>query len=196
MMSAKPALLRNALCALTLASAPLLVSPVAARSSDHSYVVMAAGGDTSTMSGSTDDYRRAKAYRQGDEGLIYFREKGIAYLVRDADMLRRADAIIAPQRALGVRQGALGREQGELGARQGALGAQQAALGTERADGWSQRMSELGRQQAALGAQQAALGSKQAELGRQQAAAARIAEKQLSALFAEAIRRGLAQRVQ
>ena len=191
-----PAAVRQALCVLSLASAPLLTAPAAAHSPDHSYVVMTAGGDTSTINGSTDDYRRAKAYRQGDEGLIYFRDKGIAYLIRDADVLRRAEAILEPQRALGQRQGALGRQQGVLGRRQGALGAQQAQASLSGPEAAAHRIAELGRQQGDLGAQQAALGARQAELGRQQAAAAKAAERQLAALFADAIRRGLAQRIQ
>jgi len=181
---------------LSLASAPVLVAPAAAHSPDHSYVVMTAGGDTSTINGSTDDYQRAKAYRQGGEGLIYFRQGGATYLVRDAAMLRRAEAILGPQRELGKRQGALGRKQGELGRRQGALGAQQAQASLSGPEAAAHRVAELGRQQAELGAQQAALGGKQAELGRQQAAAAKVAEKQLAALFTDAIRKGLAQRVQ
>jgi hypothetical protein len=48
----------------------------------------------------------------------------------------------------------------------------------------------------ALGEQQAALGHRQAELGRQQAHAAELAQPQFRALVGEAIRRGVAQRLQ
>jgi hypothetical protein len=54
---------------------------------------------------------------------------------------------------------------------------------------------ELGRQQAALGEQQAALGRQQAALGREQARAAELAQPQFRALVNEALKRGLAQRV-
>jgi hypothetical protein len=57
------------------------------------------------------------------------------------------------------------------------------------------QMGELGRRQSDLGKQQAALGSRQAELGREQARLAELAKPQFRALVAEAVRRGLAQRV-
>ena len=64
---------------------------------------------------------------------------------------------------------------------------QMAALGTQQA--------ALGRRQAELGQHQAALGARQAELGREQARLAELAKPQFRALVAEAIRSGVAQRV-
>lgn len=174
-----------------------------AQSADRlSYVFMTGNGDNAMMSGSTDDISRAKALRAGNAPLLYIRENGVAYLIRDAAILRRAEAIMAPQQELGRRQGELGKQQGELGRRQGALGAQQGRLGAMMADArvrelgeLGRQQGELGRQQAALGEQQAALGRRQAELGREQARLAEAAQPQLRALVAEAIRRGVAQRV-
>jgi len=208
MISASSALLRSArhtLCALALASAPLLVgsAPAQAESADRlSYVFYADGSGSSMGSGSSDDWRRANALRAGNAPFLYVRDNGTAYVVRDPATLARAKAIMAPQQALGRRQGVLGKEQGELGARQGKLGAEQGRIGRLMSDARLREMgeigrqqAELGRQQAQLGAQQAALGAKQAELGQEQARLAALAQPQLRALVADAIRRGVAQRV-
>ena len=203
MTSASTAMLRNAVLAFSLAAAPLFAAPAQADSHDRlSYVFYADGSGSSTGSGDTDDWRRAQALRAGNAPFLYVREGGSAYVIRDAATLARAKAIMAPQQELGRRQGALGRQQGELGRRQGTLGAEQARLGRLMADARAREMGDLGRQQAALGrqqselgAQQAALGAKQAELGRQQAEAAKAAQPQFRALIADAIRRGVAQRV-
>jgi hypothetical protein len=84
-----------------------------------SYVLMTGNGN-SMMSGSSDDFRRAEAYRAGNGPLLYVRQGGTAYVIRDPALLRRAEAIVAPQQELGRRQGALGRQQGALGRQQGA----------------------------------------------------------------------------
>lgn len=167
-----------------------------------SYVLMTGSGTDSMMSGSSDDMRRAAAYRAGNAPLLFVRENGAAYVIRDPAILQRAEAIMAPQRELGRRQGELGRQQGALGRQQGALGRQQGELGRQMADTrlrdlgeLGRRQGELGRQQATLGQQQAALGRRQGELGREQARLAELAQPQFRALVDEAIRRGLAQRV-
>jgi hypothetical protein len=161
----------------------------------------ASGTDTMTI-GSSADFDRAQAYRSGHAPMLYVRDGGHAYVIRDAALLQRANAIVEPQRKLGERQGELGKQQGALGHRQGALGAEQARLGAQMANTPLKRIGEIGRQQgdlgrrqAELGAQQAALGERQAELGRQQADLAEQAKPQFRALVADAVRRGLAQRV-
>lgn len=128
-------------------------------------IFMSNGGSTSTNM-SADDYRRVERYRTGQAPLLYVRDGGAAYVIRDAAMLRWAEAIMAPQQELGRRQGALGKQQGELGRQQGVLGKQQ---------------GELGRQQGAL--------------GKLQGRAAQRAKPKFRALVAEAIRRGVAKRV-
>lgn len=166
-----------------------------------SYVLVTGNGDSS-MNGSTDDLRHARSLRAGNSDMLYLRQGGSAYVIRDAALIGRARAIVKPQQELGERQGALGRQQGELGRRQGELGREQGRLGALMADATARRMGELGRQQgelgrrqAALGKQQAALGSRQAELGREQARLAELTKPQFRALVADAIRRGLAERV-
>ena len=171
-------------------------------SSDRMSYVLITGDGNSSMSGSTDDFRRAQSLRAGNAPLLYVRQDGAAYVIRDPAILARAKAIMAPQQELGRRQGELGRQQGDLGRRQGALGREQGRLGRLMADSTPRQMAELGKQQAALGRRQAelgshqsALGARQAELGREQARLAELAKGQFRALVAEALRRGVAQRV-
>jgi hypothetical protein len=196
---------RIALAALAAFCGLIALQPVAAgpiqSDSRTSYVLLTAGSQNSTMSGSTDDLRRARALRVGREGLFYVRQGGAAYVIRDAATLRRAEAIFEPQQALGARQAELGSRQAALGGRQAALGAQQARLGARQAGASPKQAEALGRQQDALGRQQDALGGQQDALGRQQDALGREqdrlghqAQGLLRALVEEAIRRGVAQR--
>ena len=179
------------------------VQAMGAESADRlSYVLFVGNDGSSTMSGSTDDFRRAKALRNGNAPLLYVRQDGTAYVIRDPAILAQAEAIMAPQQELGRRQGALGRQQGELGRQQGALGREQGRLGRLMADArmseigdLGRQQGELGRQQGELGRQQGELGRRQGELGREQARVAELAQPQFRALVAEAIRRRVAQRV-
>lgn len=186
---------------LLLAIAP--ASTLQAQSADRLNYVLLTGSDGSAMmSGSIDDIRIARSMRAGDAPLLYVRQNGAAYVIRDAAVLQSAQEIMRPQQELGQRQGELGKQQGELGRQQGALGAEQGRLGRMMAhaklsevDELGRQQAELGRRQAALGEQQSALGQRQAELGRQQARAAELAQPKLRALVEDAIRRGVAQRV-
>lgn len=200
--SARHRFIMAALAALS--SLIVLAQPAGADQSGDgpSYVLLSPGSQSSTMSGSTDDLRRARALRSGREGLLYVRRDGAAFVIRDAATLRRAEAIFAPQKAMGARQAELGSRQAALGSRQAALGAQQARLGAQQANAspgrqavLGRRQSELGRQQDALGRQQDALGRQQSALGREQDRLGREAQGQLRTLVAEAIRSGLARRV-
>ena len=190
--------------ALAMAPLPALAAGSTQIYSDNrlSYVLMTGDDHHSMMSGSTDDYNRARALSAGNAPLLYVRQDGGAFVIRDAAILRRAMAIMAPQQELGRRQGELGKQQGALGRQQGALGREQGRLGRMMADArlreigeLGRQQGELGRQQGALGAQQAALGQRQAALGREQARLAEQARPQFRALVAQAIQRGLAQRV-
>lgn len=167
-----------------------------------SYVLMTGNDNVSVMTGSGDDWRRVEALRAGGAPLLYVREDGVGYVIRDPAILSRAEAIMAPQQKLGEAQGRLGKLQGDLGRQQGALGAEQGRLGAQMANSTPRQMGELGRQQAELGRRQGELGARQGELGRQQgelgreqARLAELAQPQIRALVAEAIQRGLAQRV-
>ena len=180
----------------------LPASAVSAGSGQDSYVLFSQGSRSTSMNGSTSDLDRARALRAGREAMLYVRQGGAEYVVRDAATLRRADAIFEPQRAMGARQAELGSRQAALGSRQAALGAQQAALGARQANATPRQAVELGRQQDALGRQQDALGRQQDALGRQQDALGREqdrlgreAQARFRALIADAIQRGVAQRV-
>ena len=199
---------RIALLAFAALSATAMVQPPAAtaheiESADRaSYILFAPGSGSSTMSGSMDDLKRARSLRSGSEAMLYVRQGGAAYVIRDAATLREARAIFQPQEELGARQGELGSRQAALGARQARLGAEQARLGSRQADATPRQAVELGRQQNELGRRQGELGEQQAALGRQQDALGReqsrlgqLANAKLRALLAEALRRGVAQRV-
>jgi bla regulator protein BlaR1 len=190
---------------ISLSTVAVTAGPARAATSESghrlSYVLMTGDGD-SMMSASSADYDGARALRAGGAPLLYVRQNGAAYVIRDPAILRRAEQIMQPQQEMGRRQAELGRQQAGLGGQQGAIGAQQGRLGAMmaastpaqmRALGDQQR--DLGRRQEALGVQQAALGQRQAALGREQARLAALAEPQFRALLDEAIRRGLARRV-
>jgi hypothetical protein len=167
-----------------------------------SYILFAPGSDSISMSGSTDDLRRARALRAGNEAMLYVRQSGQSYVIRDPATLREVRAIFAPQEALGARQAELGARQAELGSRQAQLGSEQARLGSRQADATprqaaelAEQQGELGRRQGELGEQQSALGEQQSALGREQDRLGRIASDKLEALLADALRRGVARRV-
>ncbi|MGE5562112.1 MAG: hypothetical protein ACM3ZV_02255 [Bacillota bacterium] len=192
---------RIAFAGLAALSALAMSSPAVA-GDGTSYVLFTPGSESVSMSGSTDDIRRARALRAGDEALLYVRRGGAAYVIRDPATLRAARALFQPQEAVGAQQAELGSRQAALGARQAELGAEQARLGARQADATPReaaalaaQQAELGRRQGELGDHQGALGEQQGALGREQARLARIANEKLQALLADAIRRGLAQRV-
>ena len=185
----------------------LVAAPVQALSAHDvdglSYAYYSGADGSSMSSGDWDDLRVAQRYyRSGRGPMLYVHQDGAAYVIRDPAILRQVDAIMAPQQELGRRQGVLGEQQGELGRRQGALGREQGRLGAMMADARLRDLGELGRQQAELGRQQGELGRQQGELGRrqgllgqEQGRLARLAQPKIRALVADAVRRGLAQRV-
>lgn len=191
-----------ALSALTMVHAPVVVAGSVQSADRVNYVLFASDSESTSMSGSMADIDRARALRNGREALLYVRKGNAAYVIRDPAILRQAKAIFKPQEELGARQGELGRRQGELGKRQGELGAEQGRLGALQANAtpreagqFAIQQGELGRRQGELGRQQGELGRQQGELGREQARLANIAQGQIRVLIADAIRRGLAQRV-
>lgn len=199
---------RIALAALVALPAIALVQPSMAAAESElpadrlTYVLFTPGSDGLSMSGSMDDVQIARSLRSGNEALLYARKDGVSYVIRDAATLARARAIFKPQEEMGARQAELGSRQAELGARQAKLGEEQARLGLLQAEARPREQGELGRQQGELGRrqgelgrQQGELGRQQGELGREQARLGRIAQEQFRVLVADAISRGLAQRV-
>lgn len=176
--------------------------------------------DEVTMAGHSDDIRIARTLQQGKAPVLWLREDGKQYIVRDLPTLERLKAAHAPMQALGAQQGRLGEQQGALGERQGALGTKQGELGmkmatlaTERsaaaANGSGSREQELDRrmdalareqevlaqQQEALARQQEPLARQQEALARRQQAAAAQAQRDVDRLVDDAIRSGKAQRL-
>ena len=154
-----------------------------------------------------------RQYSQGDSHDIaasaslgrryaFFERDGVGYVIRDADTLARTRRIIKPQEDLGEQQAKLGAEQAALGAKQAALGAKQAALGMQQAAAGSgararelaAQQNELARAQEKLAAQQQPLAAQQRVLGEKQRDAAKIARRELEALFENAVRNGVATR--
>lgn len=122
-----------AVLAGALISSPSLAAEAGRSSGAWAYVLFAPGSQSISMSGSMDDVRRAKSFRSDSEGVLYVRQGASAYLIRDADTLRKAQALFEPQKALGAQQGELGSRQSALGCQQSRLSAQQAQIGRRQA---------------------------------------------------------------
>lgn len=198
---------------LGLASFALLLAPLAARAGEHPHstrstsVTWSIGDDDShfswslfdadqgNLTGNTDgddwqDVRRSLADEKGQ--VFWFKIDGDRYVVRDLEIVGRAQEITRPMRELGKKQGELGRRQGALGREQGQLGREQGRLGRRQAilsqrlaayavdearGGESHRaerraiereLDEISGRMSELGEQQGALGAKQGPLGEQQ----------------------------
>ncbi|MEA9554517.1 hypothetical protein VC273_00830 [Xanthomonas nasturtii] len=188
--------------------------------SDHAdqdaYVLIQDG--EALMHGSTEDLARARRLAGSTGALLWFRNGGKSYVVRDAATLQRIRVLYAPVSQLGEAQGALGERQGRLGEQQAALGMQMAAVAerdaaaavaqtraslardtaaarpatstTQQANAARQRSTQ--QQIEALATQQQALAAQQADLATQQAAASARADGQARHAMREAIRNGLA----
>lgn len=193
------------LAAFSLVAA-LALGPALADGTDwhtrNGYVLFRAGSESSVMAGTLEEWRRAKKLRTGREAMLYARRGATVYTVRDAATLQRAEAIFAPQRALGDRQAVLGARQETLGDRQEKLGSEQERIGhrldgasNSAADALNRRQAALGVEQSALGRQQETLGAEQEKLGREEERLAREADVALAALIDDAIRRGVATRI-
>jgi beta-lactamase regulating signal transducer with metallopeptidase domain len=126
-------------------------------------------GESSTMSGNTDQLRAARALRgkYGDR-FVWVRRAGKAYVIDDPASLAKLDPLVTKERALGDQQTALGDQQSALGEKQSALGAQQSALGDT--------MSKLGEQQGALAERLAAGRESDADRTRSETLSAQMEE--------------------
>ena len=177
-------------------------------------------GDDVTMAGHSDDIRIAQRLRQGSAPLLWVRDGGKEYVVRDPATLQRVKEAHAPVHALGEQQGRLGEQQGALGARQGNLGAKQGELGQKmaaiasaqadaalrgdtardaaderRMQALADEQEQLARQQEALARQQEPLARQQEALSRKQMAATDRMQRDVDRLLHEAIRSGKAQQL-
>lgn len=177
-------------------------------------------GDDVTMAGHSDDIRTAQRLKQGNAPVLWVRQDGKQYVVRDAATLQRVKAAHLPVQQLGEQQGKLGEQQGALGERQSNLGAKQGELGGKmaaiaaeqanaavqgkaarqaeidrRMDALADEQQQLARQQEALARQQEPLARQQEALARNQMAATDRMQRDVDRLLGEAIRSGKAQQL-
>lgn len=177
-------------------------------------------GNEVTMAGRSDDIATARKQQQGNAPVLWVRQDGKQYVVRDTATLKQIKAAHAPMEALGAQQGKLGEQQGALGERQGDLGAKQGELGVKMAaiaseqasaamrggegrqveldrkmDSLAREQEALAKRQEALARQQEPLARQQEALARQQGAAAVRMQRDVDRLVGEAIRSGKAQRL-
>lgn len=189
---------------------------------DDSYILI--NGKHVTMHGDSDDIKAVKQLQRDGEPLLWIRQDGKQYVVRDTATLERLKAAHAPIEALGKQQGALGEQQGALGERQGQLGARQGELGVKiatlamqraevamrqqhdgraaqeealarRTEALAREQEALAKQQEALARQQEPLARQQEALARQQEAASKAMQREVDRVIGEAIRSGTAQRL-
>jgi hypothetical protein len=99
----------------------------------ESYVIIS--GDKATMSGSTDELRRARGFRLkvGDE-YVWFRQSGKSYIVRDPDTVRAANTFFEPLADLERHQSELGELESRIGELQSRLSEQQNSIRTSLPD--------------------------------------------------------------
>lgn len=109
-----------------------------------------------TMSGSTRDIELARRHRRTGERLLWFRQAGREYVVRDASVIDQVVNLWAPVNVIGDEQGKVGARQGEIGARQGEIG---------------QRQGRVGSEQGVIGAKQGAIGDRQGRLAAREVSA-------------------------
>lgn len=170
------------------------------------------------------NHHRMSAWRQERTPFVWFGDYDDEYLVRDSELVAKAQRITIEVRQLGMEMGRIGAQQGRIGARQGRIGAQQGALGArlgalavrrasaalagdqpraarleseiEDVQRRLERQSrELEAQMRPLASEQERLGRVQAELGRKQQGLVEIETRRMRDLFEQAKREGKAVRL-
>jgi hypothetical protein len=155
--------------------------------------IVTRGAHNESMAGSSRDLERVRRLA-GNTPVLWARQDGAEWLVRDGKLVARAQALLAPLDALSEQMKPLGDKQGVLGKQQTAMGKQMRELSRdpERNSGamtaLGDKMSALGEKQEAIGRQQEAIGAKM------EAVSAQLGPK-LSAILDDARAAGLAQPV-
>ena len=140
-------------------------------------------GDTQvsfTSGTSIDTIREIQEKVDGD--YLWIRREGQDYLLRDAILLDRVRALFEPQRSLSPQQDAVGREQA-------ALDREEDALDDESNDDATRARL------AAIHSKQELVSRREAELDRREEELERQAERALWPLVDDAIRQGIAKRL-
>ena len=122
------------------------------KADELNYVLFDSDTDT-MMSGSMEDIRRARRFKQAGQQLLWFRQGGREYVVRDAGVLAQARALFSEVSAIGEEQGIVGGKQGEIGRLQGEIGAKQGEVGAEQGK-IGERQGRIGDRQGRLAAQE------------------------------------------
>jgi hypothetical protein len=130
------------IAAVCLTRAPgLAAAEVASETRDHSYAYLRNGNEI-TMSGTSKDIARARSFKQGSGPLLWFREGGQEYVVRDPDTLAHLDAVWKPGRELDVAEEKLDRQSDSLDSKRDQLDAKRDQLESRR-DALADRESDL-----------------------------------------------------
>jgi bla regulator protein blaR1 len=115
-----------------------------------------------SMSGSMRDIETAGRHRRNRERLLWFRQAGREYVVREPSVIDQVLNLWAPVNVIGEQQGKVGARQGELGAKQGEIGERQGRVGAE---------------QGVIGSKQGTIGDRQGRLAAREASVRTDAER-------------------
>ncbi|EKQ65684.1 hypothetical protein MOU_05059 [Xanthomonas citri pv. malvacearum str. GSPB1386] len=163
-------------------------------------------GEGEVMHGTPDDLHTARRYAGDGRRVLWFRADGKQYLVRDPTLLHQLAVAYLRSQQLADAQARLAARQQALSERQAALAAQLSAHAEPRLLQASTRTASATTSTAAqppatpdalqaLARQQQALAQRQAVLASKQAGASRLATQQALKVLREALRSGLAMRI-
>jgi hypothetical protein len=158
----------------------LVVTAVAAEARD-SYVLHFGAGNSTTISGSLEDFTAVKGTLSGD--YLWVRHDGRRYVITDRARLAEAWDYFAPQRELRPQQKEIERETRKLERESDAL--EDAQDDRQLSSRERSRLDDLHAQERDLGRREQALDQREEELDR-------IAERKLWQLVERAIREGAA----
>jgi hypothetical protein len=168
----------------SLSFAVLLVLAAAAAEARDSYVLHFGAGNSTTMSGSLEDFTALKGTITGD--YLWVRRDGRRYVITDRTKLAEAWDYFAPERELRPQQREIERETRKLERESDALEDAQDDRQLTAHD--RARLDELHAQERDLGRREQALDEREEELDR-------IAERKLWQLVDRSIREGAARSV-
>jgi hypothetical protein len=168
----------------SLSFAVLFVLAAAAAEARDSYVLHFGAGNSTTMSGSLEDFTAVKDTLTGD--YLWVRRDGRRYVITDRARLAEAWDYFAPERELRPQQREIERETRKLERESDSL--EDAQDDRQLTDHQRARLDELHAQERDLGRRERALDQREEELDR-------IAEQKLWQLVDRAIREGLARMV-
>jgi len=166
----------------SLSFAVLLVLAAASAEARDSYVLHFSAGNSTTISGSLEDFNAVKGTLSGD--YLWIRHDGRSYVITDRAKLAEAWDYFAPERELRPQQRGIERETRKLERESDALEDADRELTARERD----RLDDLHAQERDLSRREQALDQREEELDR-------IAERKLWQLVDRAIRDGSARSV-